>query len=121
MDISRWGAQRNRGTRDIISGLSFRSGSTHRWLDNISWDTRAKCLIIHDSWVAHTDERTHHHYEIRLSLEDIATLLEIVGHAGAAADASLLRDHLKKHIPALVKLLACATGLLPTEMAQAEE
>ena len=53
-----------------------------------------------------------------LSLDDISALIAIMGHAGAANDASLLRDHLGEELPAIVKLLACATGLLPTPLTE---
>ena len=54
--------------------------------------------------------------EIKLTLPDISALIHLLGHAGAEQDAVLLRDNLKENIPAIVKLLACATGVQPLEM-----
>ena len=113
MDISRIGAERNRGITTIVSGLSFKTSGKHSWDNNINWDSKAKQLVIRPRWVLHTDGATHHNYTIRLTLDDISSLIGLLGHAGAASDAKLLRDHLGKHVPAIVKLLACATGVAP--------
>jgi hypothetical protein len=64
--------------------------------------------------------RTSHDYFIYLTLEDVSALLTLLGHARSASDATLLRDHLADHVPALVKLLACATGLVPMPMVEKE-
>lgn len=111
MDITRKGAERDRGTTRIISGLSFKTDGKHSWDNNVSWEPRLKELVICPKWVRHADGITHHNYEIRLNLDDISSLINLLGHAGSATDAELLRDHLGKHIPAIVKLLACATGV----------
>lgn len=116
MQVTRRGAERDRGMTTIISGLSFRAGSTYRWVDNVSWDSRSKQLVIQAPWVLHTDGTTHHNYTFRLTLDDISSLIGLLGHAGSATDAKLLRDHLNKHVPAIVKLLACATGVAPTPL-----
>jgi len=113
MDISRNGAERNRGTTRIVSGLSFKTTGKHNWENNVSWDSKNKQLVIRPRWVLHTDGITHHNYSIRLTLDDISSLIALLGHAGSATDAKLLRDHLGKHVPAIVKLLACATGVAP--------
>lgn len=113
MDISRNGAERNRGTITIVSGLSFKTTGKNSWENNVSWDARAKQLVIRPRWVLHTDGITHHDYSIRLTLEDISSLIALLGHAGSETDAKLLRDHLGKDVPAIVKLLACATGVAP--------
>jgi hypothetical protein len=117
MDISR-GAQRDRGQTTVINELVLRVGSEYKWHDKVRWDPATKKVVIDAGWVRHTDGRTHHNYQIRLSLEDVSALVTILGHAGLASDATLLRDHLGKQVPALVKLLACATGLVPTPMAE---
>jgi len=117
MDISRSGAQRYRGTTTIVADLSFKTGSEYSWQDNVSWDARAKQLIIRPRWIPHTDGITTHNYSITLNLDDISSLIGLLGHAGSATDAKLLRDHLSKHVPAIVKLLACATGVAPVPIA----
>src|SRR5256885_16462884 len=111
MDISRHAAERNRGTTRIVSGLSFKTSGKYNFQTNVSWDSRAKQLVINPRWVLPTDGITHHDYSIRLTLDDISTLIGLLGDAGSATDAKLLRDHLSKHVPAIVKLLACATGV----------
>ena len=116
MDISRRGAQRDRGPTTIVSGISFKTTSQYRWDNNVSWDPKGKQLIIRPRWIPHTDGITHHNYSIRLTLEDISSLIGLLGHAGSASDAKLLRDHLSKHVPAIVKLLACATGVAPVPL-----
>ena len=116
MKVTRHGAERYRGTTTIIPDLSFKSGSEYRWEDNVSWDSASKQLVIKAQWVRHTDGKTHHVYTIRLTLDDISSLVGLLGHAGSATDAKLLRDHLGKHVPAIVKLLACATGVAPTPL-----
>ncbi len=113
MDISRKGAERDRGTTSIISGLPL-SGGKEFWTDNVYWDNAKKQVVICAQRVLHTDGKTHHNYTIRLSLKDVTELIGLLGHAGSARDAALFRDHLSKHVPAIVKLLACATGLFPT-------
>lgn len=117
MDITRNGAERNRGTTTIVSGLSFKTTGKHSWDNNVSWEPRSKELVIRPRWVLHTDGVTHHNYQIRLTLDDISSLIGLLGHAGSATDAKLLRDHLGKHVPAIVKLLACATGVAPIPLA----
>jgi len=114
MDISRKGSYRDRGLTEIVSGLSFRTGTKHSWQDNVSWNSYTKRLVIQPRSVPHTDGVTHHDYTIDLTLDDISSLIALLGHAGSASDAKLLRDHLGKHVPAIVKLLACATGIAPT-------
>ena len=120
MDISRRGSERDRGPTSVISGLRLKVGAQSQWENNVRWDATRKQIVIDTRWVKHTDERTHHDYSIRLSLEDVSALITILGHAGSASDANLLRDHLGKQVPALVKLLACATGLVPTPMVEAK-
>lgn len=116
MYISRRGAQRDRGLTFIVSGISFKTTNQYSWDNNVSWDSTSKQLIIRPRWVPHTDGITHHNYLIGLSLEDISSLIGLLGHAGSASDAKLLRDHLSKHVPAIVKLLACATGVAPVSL-----
>ena len=91
MDISRSGSERYRGTTHIVTGLSFKAGSANRWEDNVTWDAKSKTLVIQPRWVRHTDGITHHNYTIRLTLDDISSLIGLLGHAGAATDAKLLR------------------------------
>jgi hypothetical protein len=110
MEITRTGALRNRGTKMIVSA-SFKTTREYTWESNVDWDQRKKQLVIRPRWVPHTDGVTHHNYSIRLTLEDISALIGLLGHAGSASDAKLLRKHLAKHLPAIVKLLACATGV----------
>jgi len=116
MDIFRRGAQRNRGTTSIVSGLSFTADSDHWWQNNVQWDAVSRQLIIQPRWVLHTDGRTHHNYAVTLSLEDISSLIGLLGHAGSQSDAAHLREHLAEHLPALVKLLACAVGVKPVPL-----
>jgi hypothetical protein len=120
MDILRHGAQRNRGTTAIVEGLSFKTGGQYSWQDNIVWSAKAKYLEIRPRWVTHTDGRTHHNYYIHLTLDDISSMIGLLGHAASATDAKLLRDHLSKHVPAIVKLLACATGVAPVPLEEEE-
>lgn len=121
MDISRSGSERNRGTTNIVTGLSFKTDAEHSWKNNVSWDQEAHQLIIRPRWVLHTDGITHHNYSIRLTLDDISSLIGLLGHAGSASDAKLLRDHLSKHVPAIVKLLTCATGAAPVPLGDEPE
>jgi hypothetical protein len=116
MDIYRRGAQRNRGTTSIVTDLSFTADSDNWWQNNVQWDATSRQLIIQPRWVLHTDGRTHHNYAITLSLEDISSLIGLLGHAGSQKDAALLREHLADHLPALVKLLACAVGVKPVPL-----
>jgi hypothetical protein len=118
MDILRYGSQRYRGTKSVLSDLSLEPETEDSFADNVSWDKAAKQIVIRASWVPHGDGRTNHEHLIRLDLEDVSALIAILGHAGSATDASLLREHLREQLPALVKLLACATGLVPTPMAE---
>jgi hypothetical protein len=104
-----------------VSGLSFKTGSKYSWQDNVSWSAHDKRLVIRPWQVPHTDGRTHHNYSIELTLEDISSLIGLLGHAGSATDAKLLRDHLSKHVPAIVKLLACATGVAPVDITEESE
>lgn len=114
MDILRYGSERFRGTTGIISDLKFDTDGQNRWEDNVHWDKRNKTIVIKAPRVRHTDGKTHHTYEIVLTLDDVTALIVLVGHAGTSSDARLLRDRLAENVPALVKLLACATGLTPT-------
>lgn len=114
MDISRHGAQRYHGETVLVSGLTFRTDSSKRWENNLHWDPLEKILEIKPRWVPHTDGITHYNYSIKLTLNDISALIDLLGHAGSATDAKLLRDHLAKQVPAIVKLLACATGVAPS-------
>jgi hypothetical protein len=118
VDISRHGSRRYRGTTSVISGLRLKIGAEYQWQNNVRWDAANKQIIIDAGWIPHTDGKTKHDYQIRLSLEDVAALVTLLGHAGSASDADKLRDLLSKNVPALVKLLACATGLVPTPMAE---
>jgi hypothetical protein len=113
MQITRSGAERHRGTTIVVPHLSFNTSSKDFWENNLTWSPRAKQLDIRAPWVLHTDGITHHNYTVTLTLEDISSLIGLLGHAGSATDARLLRDHLAKHVPAIVKLLACATGVAP--------
>jgi hypothetical protein len=115
MDISRWGARRYRGEQHIISDLPIKVRD-QQWQDDVRWDTENKQVVILARYISGGGGRVRHNYSIRLSLADVMSLIAIFGHAGVADDAMLLRDQLSKHIPALVKLLACATGLIPTPM-----
>ncbi|MBI2802041.1 MAG: hypothetical protein HYX63_17465 [Gammaproteobacteria bacterium] len=120
MDIYRNGARRDRGTTTIVSGLSLKTNTKYGWDDNVDWDAKAKQLVIRPHYVLHTDGITHHNYSICLTLEDISSLIDLLGHAGSATDSKLLRDHLREQIPAIVKILACATGVAPIPVADEE-
>jgi len=117
MDISRVASERVHKTKTIVKDLSLEPGTEGSWNDNVRWDKHNKAIVIHATWVpAGPRGRVHHNYTIKLTLEDVTALIQLLGHAGSASDATLLRDHLQEHLPALVKLLACATGLVPTPM-----
>lgn len=116
MDIYRCGAKRNCGTKTIINGLAFKSGNEYSWRDNVWWSRVEKAIYIRAESILHTDKKTHHDYTIKLTLEDVASLIELLGHAGAKSDARHLRKQLKAKIEAIVKLLACATGIQPGEI-----
>lgn len=120
MEILRWGARRDHGSRTIVKALPIRTESKLPWENNIRWDAKTKKLEILPRWVPHTDGVTRHNYAIRLTLDDISSLIGLLGHAAAATDAKLLRDHLSQHVPAIVKLLACATGVAPVPIAEEE-
>lgn len=113
MDIQRRAALRDRGTRSIVSGLSFKTDAKYDWQNNVRWDPHAKELDIYAHGISHSDGITTHNYTVSLTLDDVAALIEVLGHAASATDAELLRDHLSKSVPAIVKLLACATGIAP--------
>lgn len=117
MDITRHGALRNRGTTDLVSNLSLYKGDKPDWRSNVSWNEYHKQIVISGLLIPHQDGVTHHDYQIYLSLEDVSALITIFGHAASEQNAGLLRDLLGKNIPALVKLLACATGLAPLPIA----
>ncbi|MDB5347275.1 MAG: hypothetical protein JWP89_5652 [Schlesneria sp.] len=110
MKITRQASKRYRGTKTVLS-VSFKDGADE---DTIHWNSLHKEIGINARSVEHSDGVTHHDYHVSLTLDDISALIGILGHAGSEYDAKLLRDHLKKQVPAIVKLLACATGLLPT-------
>ncbi len=116
MRITRRGAQRDRGLTTIVENLSFNTSSQYLWENNVTWDSDAKELRIRPRWVPHTDGITHHNYTISLTLDDVSSLIGLLGHAGSETDAKLLRDHLGKHLPAIVKLLACAVGVAPVPL-----
>jgi hypothetical protein len=118
MDILRRGSSRDHGPTFIISGQSLKKA--YEWEANVRWDHISKQIIIFVPSVPYGDGHTNHDYYIRLSLEDISYLVTLLGHAGSATDASSLRDHLRQQVPALVKLLACATSLVPTPMADSK-
>jgi hypothetical protein len=109
---------RDRGNTIIVPNLSLKTTSEHWWQNNVSWEPKAKELSIRPRSVFHTDGITRHDYTVTLSLDDISSLIGLLGHAGSATDAKLLRDHLAKHVPAIVKLLACATGVAPVPLAE---
>ena len=117
MDITRHGAFRNRGTTDLVSNLSLYKGDKPDWRSNVSWNEYYKKIVISGLLIPYQDGVTHHDYKIYLSLEDVSALITIFGHAASEGNAGLLRDLLGKNIPALVKLLACATGLVPVPIA----
>jgi hypothetical protein len=96
--------------------------STEEWCRNrVKWDPSTKQIVISATGVPAKDGKTNHNYTIRLSLQDVSALITILGHTGTATDAEKLRDHLCKQIPALVKLLACATGIVPTPMNESKK
>lgn len=113
MNISRRGSYKNYGYKTLVSDLSFRVGNKYKFLDDVQWKEADEVLLIKSKFVPHSDGVSHHNYEIVLTLEDISTLIEIVGHAASTTSADLLRDNLSEQIPAIVKLLACATGVAP--------
>ena len=121
MDITRSGAARNRGTTTIVAGLSLKTTAKHSWQNNVSWEPGTKEPVIRPRWVPHTDGSTHHNYQARLTLDDVTSLIGLLGHAGSATDAKLLRDHLANHVPAVVKLLACATGVAPMPIGDTDQ
>src|SRR5690348_12547280 len=113
MDISRHASMRYRGKREIISNLRLDSNESQPWRNAVTWDEATNRIEIKAGYVLHEDGVTHHNYIIYLTLEDVAALVTLFGYAGSESNAGLLRKLLEAHIPALVKLLACATGLVP--------
>lgn len=118
MDISRNGSERNHGRTTIISGLPFTSGDEDYYKNNVRWVSGQESIVIKANRVLSIDGKSNHDYTIRITLDDIAALVNIVGHAGAKNNAKSLRDALAKEIPAIAKLLACATGLQPLEISE---
>lgn len=118
MNITRHGAKRFRGVRSIISRLPLTTGAKGYFANNVNWQSLEKTISITAPWVEDASGKSHHVYKISLTLDDVAALIELLGHAGSKKDAKLLRDKLKESVPAIVKLLACATGLEPTEIAE---
>lgn len=116
MDISRKGAERDRGRTKIVSGLTLTSDQGVYAKRNVRWNMTEKAVYIEAYFVKHTDGRSHHNYSIKLTLDDVAAVIDLIGHAGAKLEAGLLRDCLKEKVPAIVKILACATGLQPQEI-----
>lgn len=116
MDVSRRGSIRNRGVNHLISYLQLRSNEPN-WRDNnLRWDAKSKHIAITAKGVHSRDGAVYHDYTIQFSLDDVSALIEIVGHLATKTDAVALRDHLVTQIPALVKLLACATSITPAPM-----
>lgn len=111
MDIVRRGAQRNKGITTIASNLAP---------DIVWWDKRSKSIVINALDIPHRDGHTKHNYEIRLTLADFAALLTELGAGISESEAPILRKELRRNIPALVKLLACATGLVPLPLREEE-
>jgi hypothetical protein len=121
MNITRRGSYRDRGTTSIISNLSLASDSDDYWKNNIHWNPNNKSIYMKAELVRSPSGRSHHNYSIRLTLEDVAGLIDLLGHAGSKSDAKLLRDCLSDKIPAIVKILACATGVQPLVIESAED
>jgi hypothetical protein len=121
MDISRYGSTRDRGIRRIIRGLCLKSDKSILIRNKVSWNSQTKQVIISAGHVPHGDGHTNHNYIIQLSLEDISALITVLGDAASGADATLLRNQLDKHVPILVKILACATGLIPIPMSESNK
>ena len=116
MRITRTGSERNRGTTELIPSIKFQTGNEYDFLDTVRWEEWSKQIIIQPRWIPHSDGVTHHNYRIELTLEDISALIESFGHAASKRDATHLRDHLNNNIQAIVKLLACATGIKPEDL-----
>jgi hypothetical protein len=112
MKISRFGAKRDCGTTVLIDDLSLNStafGQSHK--NGEKWDEKTQQLVITRYKVPHTDGNTHHNYTIGLTLDDISSLIGLLGDVGSAGDANLLQGHLAKHAKAILKMLACANGV----------
>ena len=117
MKITRTGAQRNRGVTTIIKDISFKTNAKYSWENNVQWDAKTREVVIRPRWIEHTDGVTHHNYSIRLNLDDVTSLLGLLGHVGFHSDAEILRKRLAKHLPAIIKLLSCAAGLSEDDLA----
>jgi len=57
------------------------------------------------------DPKSRYDYTIELSLEDVAAIIEALAKVDAS-DAGPLKEKLANRVPALVKILACATGAI---------
>src|SRR3954451_9648598 len=75
-----------------------------------------KQMVIPARYVEDRNSNTRHDYYVKLTVEDMAALITILGQEVSASAPNPLRDALCAEAPALVKLLACANGLMPTPM-----
>ena len=91
MEIDRYGSERYRGITSVIGQLPLKAKTGGLWTDNVSWNESKKKIEILAPRVPFGDGHTRHNYLIRLTLEDVSALITILGHAGSASGASLLR------------------------------
>jgi hypothetical protein len=115
MDIKRTGAERDHGATTIYGDLPLNGRRVY-----VNWDRDARQLIIRLPAVK-TAPKTQHRYYIHLTLDDITTLIDTIDRDVVGSDANLLHDHLREHLPAIVRLLACATGLATVPLGKEPE
>ena len=114
MKITRSASQRTRRNEPIVEDVKLQTLNKDYLRNNVNWNPSTGGIVIIERYVEFKDGKTHHDYYIHLSLDDLAALISLLGqNADSKNDAKRLHDHLNKDIPALVKLLACATGLIP--------
>ncbi|WP_417398224.1 hypothetical protein [Gimesia chilikensis] len=122
MDISRHGAYRNHGEKSILSSVSLAVGNNYgsMYRDNVRWDKEHHRIIIKSKATSDPISDSKYRYTIKLSLNDISNLINILGQAASQDNAAVLRDSLGKHLPAIIRLLSCAAGFVPINIPEKE-
>lgn len=120
MDISRRGATRDHGSKTILSGVPLKDEGQY-WQRNVQWIPYANFVRIQTGPVKDPTGSSHHVYSISLDLEDIATIIKLLGEIASERNAEVLRNSLAEHSSSLIRLLSCSAGLIPVDLPEPKD
>lgn len=101
MKIARYGSTANHGT----SAIDLKK-------IRVAWDSDTKSIIIRSNSIRDFNTDSNHNYRISISLDELASIINILGSEGVDSCPDTIEQEFDKSIKSLNRMAYAASGIL---------